>query len=247
LLDEQYNVPIEFANISIGKTMFISDLAGSFVLPDKYSGDTIKIQHISYYEKAIAIKDLPDYSVENKIKLKPKIIQLSEVVVSNKKSRLKRIGCNSNSNKMWDEIRGSGIQLASKINWSKSKGSCRLKELNFNVLSFSGDSILIAVKFYKLTHDTLGESICNVFMPKMIRPGDKAINVDLKPYNIRIEEDFIVGIKGIKCYGKNPRLRIPVGIDLFNGKVFATYPSKNGQYTRTKKGGSYGYNLLVEY
>ena len=248
LIDDQYDVPIEFAYITIGKTTLVSDLEGGFILIDNVLEDTVTIHHISYNEKKVAIKDLPSYCVNgNKLMLKSKIIPLNEVVVKYRKNRFKRIGCSSNSKKFWDEIKRSGVQLATKINWPKSKDNCKLIEMNFNIAGFSGDSILVAVKFFKLKKDSLGESICNFLIPKMIRSNDKIINVDLRPYNINIEEDFAVGIKCLRCYGKDAYLRIPVGIDLLNGKVFATYPSRNGQFTRIKKRGSYGFNLLVEY
>src|SRR5690606_5195207 len=95
VIDAENQQPIEFVNIGIlNKNQgTITNPNGEFnlIVPKNFDKDSITISHISYYSASILAESFKNRTIV----LEPKTTELSEVVVSNKKRRIRKIGVKS--------------------------------------------------------------------------------------------------------------------------------------------------------
>ncbi|UJH91697.1 carboxypeptidase-like regulatory domain-containing protein [Antarcticibacterium sp. 1MA-6-2] len=95
LIDSETKSPIEFANIGVvdKNKGTVSNLDGKFrikFLPE-FSGDSLTISHVIYKTVKIPIKDSKNLVIQ----LQPNENQLSEIIITNKKKKNRKIGVKS--------------------------------------------------------------------------------------------------------------------------------------------------------
>lgn len=216
VIDGKTNEPISFVNIGIIEKGVgtVSDEEGLFHLylePNKFESNTqILFSALGYETLYISISDIK--FVNNQypdIILKPSLVKLNEVVVSNKGERFiaDNIGYRNYGVKnygYWKDNIALGGELATRI--VAKKGLRRLNQFEFEVWHNPSDSLLLRVNIYEddgtigkpgTNLNTSGENILTV-----VKKDDRIIKVDLNPFDIYTKSDFIISLELLKVYGE---------------------------------------------
>jgi len=244
LIDSKTQAPIEFVNIGIQNKNkgTISNLDGKFHLkiPKELSTDSLTISHVNYETLKIPIRSIKDKTLH----LEPKINELTEVVISNKKKKHRKVGVKSYNTLLWGRAISKDndiMELAQRINIPNK--SVKVNYANIYLRrGFEADSSYIRINFYKDIDDVPGEKIVfqNIVQQKRIEPG--WIQMDLKSYNIYLDKDFFVSVEFIPDF-KKPQ-EINLGAILTKGKG---YSRRSSFGTWNKVSGAYAINVEIEY
>lgn len=234
LLDQQTKKPISYANIgffekSIGT---VSDSNGEFQLiynDEQISGaDKLQISALGYKTLQLNKKELEKYLLNtNKIYLNPEPFVLEEVVINNDRKVQQRIGSfelNNNIMGYWKDAKALGGEIASKIIIRNE--NTQLLDLKFNIIENASDSLKVRVNIYNYKDRYPGDKLNsqNIYYTIKIKSGVETI--DLKPYDIYVNNDIIVSIELLKVYGDKIGLAIS-GRDQGSTNSFLRYISQD--------------------
>ena len=236
--------PIEFVNIGIlNKNLgTVSDLQGKFDFNVKkdYLRDSITVSHINYETFRIPILNGPNQIIT----LKPRINELSEIVLTNAKKRIRKVGVKSYNPLLWlggiskdNDI----IENAQKINIPNK--TVRVKKVNIYLRKgFESDSAFVRINFYKNLNNEPGERIVfqNLLQKKKIETGWLQINL-IQNY-IYLDEDFFIGVEFMPNLKKSQDVYI--GAILSKGKGFSRRSSQ-GKWNKLQ--GASTINVELEY
>ena len=203
ILNLETSEPLPYVSIGITSKGVgtVSDKNGFFKLELSdiiRSNDTVVFSYIGFQTVKIAVSDLK--KIKEPVLLEPKAKELSEVVISSKKAKLrpKIIGRNTKGlglmhynfytyhEKSVDDRLSK--ELGMKFNVRKS---CEIKNLNFNITSNDFKSLKFRVNIYKI-HNGLPQDLIiedNI----VFEITDRYIGwfkVDLEPYKIYLSEDI---------------------------------------------------------
>lgn len=244
IADAETKNPVEFVNIGIANKNkgTISDQDGLFGLsvPRRFLNDSLTVSHVNYYPATISI----DNFTGKTIFLRPKINELPEVIVSNKKKRNRKIGVKSYNPLLWLGALSEDMDIienAQRINIPNKP--VRVKYVNIYLRTgFSADSSFVRVNFYKNLDNKPDKKIVfeNIVRKKKIEPG--WLQIDLTDQYIYLEEDFFVGVEFIPDF-KNP-LTVYMGAILTKGKGYSRRSSL-GEWNKLQ--GASTINVEVEY
>jgi hypothetical protein len=245
LIDSKTQAPIEFVNIGIQNKNkgTISNLDGKFHLkiPKELSTDSLTISHVNYETLKIPIRSIKDKTLH----LEPKINELTEVVISNKKKKHRKVGVKSYNTLLWGRAISKDndiMELAQRINIPNK--SVKVNYANIYLRrGFEADSSYIRINFYQNLNNLPGEKIVfqNIVQLKLIEPG--WIQIDLTKNDIYLDEDFFIGIEFI------PNFKKPT--EVWAGGIL----TKGGAYSRTSSqaswtkssGAAYSINVEIEF
>jgi hypothetical protein len=244
VIDSETKNPIEFVNIGIlnKNKGTISNLNGEFNLSvsKELSNDSLTLSHVSYYTIKIPIKNFKDQTIS----LEPKTNELSEVIISNRKKRNRKIGVKSYNPLLWLGAISEDMDIienAQRINIPDK--SVKVKYVNIYLRrGFKSDSSFVRINFYKNVDNRPDEKIVfeNIVQKKKIEPG--WLQIDLTKQNVYLEEDFFVGVEFIPDF-KN-KLEVYIGAILTKGKG---YSRRNSQGEWNKLQGASTINVEIEY
>ncbi|WP_164674854.1 carboxypeptidase-like regulatory domain-containing protein [Flagellimonas maritima] len=239
IIDGKSGHPIPYVNVGIVEKGIgtVSDEEGMFHLefnPDLYaSSDVVLFSSLGYEKLEIPISDLKFvYNEYPILKLNPSILELNEVVVTDKKGEFvqKSAGYKNTGEPVygyWKDNIALGGELASHIR--VAKGLRQLKSFGFEVWENVSDSVLLRINIYDigsfgLPGNNLNESGLN--MLHTIKENDMFAHIDLMPYSIFVRDDFIVSVELLQVYGKKePRMAL-AGVSFGNGS-FRRYASQD--------------------
>ncbi|QLG47149.1 carboxypeptidase-like regulatory domain-containing protein [Costertonia aggregata] len=191
----------------------VSDEDGIFHLEldsSKYTAnDSLIFSSLGYVPIKKAIPDLEFvFNEYPTIQMQPDVISLNEVVVTNKASYKidDLVGYDKINPKKfgyWKDDIALGGELATEI--KVKKGLRKLNKLSFEVREAPLDSILVRINIY----DDDSKSKCpGVNLNKSGKPilytikkNARTVTVDLLPYTIFVNDDFIVGLELLQIYG----------------------------------------------
>ncbi|MCH7525651.1 MAG: carboxypeptidase-like regulatory domain-containing protein, partial [Bacteroidetes bacterium] len=210
ILDKETKHPIAFANIGfIDKSIgTVSKEDGQFKLVyDEVrigNSDILQISFLGYETLKITTAQLFELlSKDNKLYLNPKPLALDEIVLTYEKRKEIRLG-DSKSNKTtlgyWKDKDALGGEIATRI-YVKQKRT-KLLDLKFNIVENLSDSLKIRVNIYNYKKRFPSEKLLNKNIFYTIKQKEGEVKVDLKPYNIKVDDDFIIGIELVKVYGE---------------------------------------------
>jgi hypothetical protein len=240
VVDEGTGLPIPFVNIGVvgGTTGTVSDANGLFQLefaPGSISTlDILRISSLGYRPYEVRISKLEQQqSGEIVIRLKAEPIALNEVVLSN--STLyqveEEIGYPDLAGRgigYWKDSVALGGELASLIR--VDKGQRKLNTLFFEVLYNPSDSVKLRINFYKplsgigYPNQNLNQSGKNILYT--LRGSDNLSVIDLEPYDLWVDEDFIISLELLAVYGtQNVSLSLPAG-NMERAASFRRYASQ---------------------
>ncbi|WP_103071175.1 hypothetical protein [Aquimarina sediminis] len=219
VLDQDTQKPIPYTNIGfIDKGIgTVTNKSGRFYLQydeDKIKSDDIfQLSCIGYEPLRLTPKELFDtLQKNNTLFLKQSIFNLDEAIVQSEKRKIDSIGYSSyNSNLLayWKDDKALGGEIAALIKVRKKNS--KLLNLKFNIVENTADSLLVRVNIYDKKRKKPGSNILtsNIYHTISTRKGEEII--DLSPYNIKVDEDFIASIELIKVYGSDIQFAVIAG------------------------------------
>jgi hypothetical protein len=239
IYDKEHIIPVEDANIVLKNGVTLSsDKNGMFEIPLFYS-DTVTVSHVSYITSTTiaGIKDA------DTIFLNSRFYEITPVSVFPK--RIKRIGASTQKEKHFGMLYAYGHEIAQKFKLPKSPA--RLLDIKFHVLEMRGsDSLLIKFDFFNIAKGLPGKKTNHQQILCTVKQ-EKDISIELTPYNIVMNDDFILTMKIVKVYAatsdKIPYIKIPVKVDLFGETFMRTWRTGWNK----KKGASLGIHILTNY
>lgn len=215
VIDAETNEPIPYVNIGIVEKSIgtVSDEEGlfSFHLNNDEVKPSAKVlfSALGYTTLNIPIDKMSLTYTELPIfKMKPSAVELQEVVVSNREGTFisdavgyKNYG--EQSFGYWKDNIALGGELATKIN--VKNGLRRLEKFQFEVFDNPSDSLLLRVNIYdndgplRGPKTNLNKSGDNILVT--VKKTDKIVWVDLRPFDIYVQNDFILSLELLKLYG----------------------------------------------
>ena len=238
--------PIEFVNIGIlnKNRGTITNPKGEFnlTIPKKFETDSITISHINYYPVSILAKSFSNRTII----LEPKTTELTEVVVSNKKRRTRKIGVKSYSRLLSMRVISETndiVEAAQRINVPSEE--IKVIAVNFAIRKWSKvNGVKVRVNFYENIDDAPQKKIVlkNIVVDLSTQAESDWIRIDLNEKDIYISQDFFVGIEFIPNF-ENPTI-VDLGAILTKGKG---YSRENSLGNWTKLNGGASINVEMEY
>ncbi len=246
IIDAKNQQPIEFVNIGIfNKNQgTITNPKGEFnlTIPKKFETDSITISHINYYSVNILVKSFSNRNIS----LKPKITELSEVVVSNKKRRTRKIGVKSYSRLLSMRVisrHNDIVEAAQRIKIPNEE--IKVKAVNFAIRKWSEvNGVKVRINFYENVENTPQKKIVlkNIVADLSTQENSDWIRIDLNEKDIFISQDFFIGIEFIPNF-ENPTI-VDLGAILTKGKGYSRVNSL-GSWSKLNGGASI--NVEMEY
>ncbi|WP_299536578.1 carboxypeptidase-like regulatory domain-containing protein [Ulvibacterium sp.] len=216
VIDAETGNPISYVNIGIVAKSIgtVSNGDGIFRLQidarDLEGENSVLFSCLGYRTLEVPLARLKSLDREYpKVKMEPEALELNEVVVTNVDGRF--IKDNVGYPYIGDEIFGYwkdnialGGELATRI--LVKKGPRILKRITFEIISNPSDSILVRVNFYdddgklRLPGTNLNKSGKNILCT--IPKGPRSLQVDLKDFNIQVDDNFIASLELLQIYGR---------------------------------------------
>ena len=240
IVDAKTGNPVPYVNIGIVDRGIgtVSDEDGIFHLeltPQILNTDEdVLFSSLGYEPLRIAIPNLEyRYNEYPLVRLKPSIVQLQEVVVSNsngefvdQKAGYKNFG--ENIFGYWKENGALGGELATHI--KVKKGLRKLNSLGFEIWSSTSDSVLLRVNVYDLD-GKWGMPKTNLNTSKQsivytVKKGQRFAQVDLNPYSLFVRDDFVVSLELLEVFGSE-ELGLVLAASSYDTDSFRKYASQD--------------------
>ncbi len=227
VIESKNKLPIEFVNIGIvGKNIgTTSDMGGHYkiVIDSLFDNDSLLfscIGYLPYKIKVVNYKKLDNWNIQ----LQKKIYDLDEVVINPKKFKQQILGIKSKSKRMQAGFKDNklGYELGLLL---KVKKSAFLEKVDISIAVCTYDSIFYRLNIYRVRDKMEFENILQkpiyISLPK--EKVKELISINLKPYNIVVEGDFLITLEHVKDLGPG---------NLF----FSIGMSKKTYYRKTSQG-----------
>ncbi|PCH66436.1 MAG: hypothetical protein COC01_07960 [Bacteroidetes bacterium] len=245
--DGNSKVVLPYVNLGIvGKNVgTVSDINGNFKieLDAKYDNDTMRISTVGYKSVVFKVSQFKNEIHKNPIlQLVQDVVELKQVVVLGKKLKEKILGNTTESRSIMagfasNEL-GNEIGVVIKI----KKSPTIIKKFNVSIAHNEYESLKFRVNFYDLKNGLPNKNILNENIIVTGQKKEGKITVDLRDYNIVVEDDFFVSLEWIEDLGEN---------GLFFSAGFFGSPTISRQTSQGdwKKIGNVnmGFNVTVKY
>lgn len=259
VLDAKTNAPIPYVNIGIVNKGIgtVSDEEGLFHLPlnipDLSPDEKILFSSLGYQSLEIFVRDIElVYNEYPVIQLEPEIVALNEVVVTNIDADFvdELVGntnsFGTNAYGYWKDNVALGGELATRIR--VEKGFRKLNSLGFEIASNEMDSVLLRINIYDLAGErnvsktNLNKSGKNILFK--LKKDNTNPRIDLMPYGISVENDFVVSLEIIEIYG-NDALALAIPAIHNDAGSFRRYASQDKWERISDLGMSYYFETSV--
>ena len=209
IIDAVSDEPLPYVNIGIVNKNIgtVSDRNGDFFLevPADLGKDTLRFSMVGFSKKDFILKDyLAQQKSENTLRLEEKITALEGVTVVRKKSdkyKRKVLGNKSRSKTnvggFTSNYLGNEIGIITRIR----KSPTYLQEFNMFIAKNTYGSVLFRLNFYSLKGGIPHENILEEMIVIETDIESGLVSVDLRPYDIVMENDFLVAIEWIEDLG----------------------------------------------
>lgn len=199
--DAKTGETLPYVNVGIinGATGTVSNEAGNYAITLTGSeSDSLRFSMIGYKPQAFAVKELTTRQGALNILLVPDVKQLAEVKVTNRKWKIGVLGnttkSQSTSAGFHDNVLGHEIGVIIKTKRSPTW----LKRFNASIVKNDLDSVKMRLNVYSVKDGMPDKNLLhdNIFVT--VKKGQKAIDIDLTPYNIMVEDKFFIGLEWIR-------------------------------------------------
>tara|TARA_R110000765_G_scaffold95435_9_gene179622 strand:+ start:1074 stop:3722 length:2649 start_codon:yes stop_codon:yes gene_type:complete len=238
VIDSDTKETLPFVNIGIVNKGVgtVSNFDGKFYLEiDKtnFSNyDILQFSSVGYKTVQFKISEVNfNNALFQKIVMQPEAMQLNEAIVSAKFLKSKKddvVGFSYPSKNKYGYWKGDGslgAELVTRISVDKKKHY--LKDFHFYVNENYSDSVLVRINVYKGGTIYPEDKLLKKNVTKMIGKSSGKVTVDLKPYNLIVDEDFSIGLELLKVYGK--RVGLVLAADYRPSTSYRRYVSQ-GQW-----------------
>jgi len=208
LIDAKTSEPLAYVNIGIlGKNIgTVSNTSGAFEieLDSKHDDATLRMSMLGYESQEFLVSTFRKMRCENAtIELKPVVTELKEVEISGKKLKDKKLGNTLRSNFMTTgfNVDNLGNEVGVYIKVKKNRQSV-IKEFKTHLAYNAYDKVRFRLNVYS-TKDGLPHK--NLLPENVIiecEEEESELFVDLRPYNIVTEGDFIVTLEWLEDLGE---------------------------------------------
>lgn len=203
--------PIEYINIGIvGKEIgTVSDVFGNFKLSlnNALDSDTLRISAISFRAKNYKIADLRATEFPKIILLDEEIVQLAEVIISNKKHEPFQLGLKKKycypiplykkvSSNLPFPQQNYSHEIGARFTNTKT---IKLDSIQFNLVQCNLDTLEFRVNIYSIKNEQIKNVLTKPIYIKLTKPA--ALNfpkIDVTKYDIILESDFLITIENHK-------------------------------------------------
>ena len=246
VLDSKTAGPVDYVNIGlVNKAQgTVSDMDGTFELRviQASKSDTVRISRIGYRPMVYTLGELESaLSRSPIISLDEERTALDEVVISQKEAMKNRIGFTYFTEDLvayWNNRRALGGEHASKI--LVRKGPLKLEDLSFQVIRNISDSLLVRVNVYEIDKGLPGRNITRENILYTLKEKSGQVIIDLSPYDIVVDDHFIVSLEMLKVYGDKVGMTIAAYNDGY--RSYSRLISQD-RWRRMRKGTTIAYNL----
>jgi hypothetical protein len=247
--DAKTNLPLPYVNVGIiGKSVgTVTDSAGRYRLNlANHDADSLKLSMIGYkaliYQVANFLKDAESRKV---LSLQPSLTQLKEVKVNNHKWKEVILGNTTQSKSGNAGFRDNrlGYEIGSIIKIKKSP--TYLKQFNTAIAIATTDSVKLRLNFYSVKDGMPDQLLQNQNIFVIVKKGQQSINVDLKPYNIFVDDKFFVSLEWIQN-AKGHGVMFSANLSLFGGGSIISRETSQDKWEKVSIAGI-GFNVLAEY
>ncbi len=238
VIDSESKESLPFVNIGIVNKGIgtVSNIDGKFYLDINMSmfsnDDVLQFSSVGYKTIQLKISEINfDDTLFQKVAMQPEAMQLNEAVVSAKYLKQKSdeiIGfsyASKNKYGYWKGDGSLGAELVTRIDLGKKKHY--LKDFHFYVNENYSDSVLVRINVYKGGTIYPEEKLLQKNVTKMIGKSSGKVTVDLRSYNLIVNEDFSIGLELLEVYGK--RVGLVLAADYRPSTSYRRYVSQ-GQW-----------------
>ncbi|RNI30830.1 hypothetical protein EFA69_06920 [Rufibacter immobilis] len=220
---------IGYASVGVVETETgtIADEEGSFSLtvPEAHFGKTLRISAIGYAPKDVKVDDLITQTTREKrvkVSLTATPVALPEVQVNASTWKKKLMGGKLGTQTKFTHsfviyprplLANFGREIGIQI--GNGKHLSFLNELNFYLHTNKYEEVLFRLNVYYLKNGKPAQNLLSE--PIYVSVEDRKtgwIKVDLEPYNLYVEEDFVISLEWVDCYPKTHSQRLALSASL---------------------------------
>ena len=233
VIDSETEQPLQYVNVGVLNQYVgtVTDDEGrfEFEISEELIDDTLKISMIGYKSHELIVKDLNSSGGQLLFKLKEQISELEEVVLSAKAYKNKTLGNKTKSKFLstgfsYDQL---GAEMGIRININKQTLVDQFNShISYNRLSATS---IFRLNFYKVKDGKPGANILREQILTEIQPGQTGvISIDLRPYDIVLEEDIIISLEWVDKEGENRKDEaIFFSLGMFNSGTLYKHSSQS--------------------
>jgi hypothetical protein len=250
LIDAESKEAAEYVNVGIiGKNVgTVSDDKGVFSLElnNQFDKDTLKFSMIGFESQQFEVGKFKQKYQNNKeitIQLNRSNTTLEEIVVRPKTFVVKTLGNTAHSSTLIAGIKENNLGYELGTVMKIRKAPAYIENINFNISVNKYDSVTFRVNIYKMKGGKPAESILTepIFITTTMKTG--TLTIDMKKYNLEVEDDFLVSLEWIKKLDGNG-LYFCAG--LFNANSYKMATSQGDWYKIDKIGLGFYTTVLYE-
>lgn len=245
VIDAGSKKEIPYVNIGVvGKGIgTVSDANGDFViyLHDSINNGTLKLSCIGYKTKEFNVLSFKS-SGTSIVELEENIVSLSQVVVKPKKIKTKILGNENNSKTIVAGFRTNDLGSELGVVMHIKKAPSFIEQLNFNLAHNGAGVVKFRVNIYNMKKGVVDSIILKQPIIITWEAESGPISIDMKKYNLTVENDFVVSLEWIEGYG-NQNIMFCVG--LMNGNCLFRKTSQDVWHKANPAG--VGFNCKVTY
>lgn len=231
IIDDDTQKGLAYVNIGVlnRTTGTVTDIAGNFNLNlDMVSkGDTIRISFIGYESKDIIVTDfIALLKKTSSVTLISKKYDLTEVVVIPRDYIYKIVGNTSNNKNIQAGFANNNLGHEVGV-WMKiKKRPTYIESVSFSIAQCTYDSIFYRLNIYKIEKRRPSENILKepIYLSFAKEDLTERMEVDLTPYNIYVEDDFMVSLEIVKNLGEG---ELNFSAVIFKAKAFFRFTSQS--------------------
>jgi hypothetical protein len=241
VLDKETNTPIAYANVGILNKPIgtVTDTTGHFIFNIGQGNftDSLQVSIVGYSALKISVKDFMSSS-DKTIKLIVKAEQLAEVTFRNSIQRAnseivgreavsKLVQISVHNKKTVDETIGSEMGMR----YMTSRKKAVIKDFNFYISANNFNFIKFRVNIYSVKDGMPDTMICNKQIFATVANFKIGwTKIDLEPYNIKVNGEFIVTVQWIESRmdkKEKPITILPVAMTPFSKNCYARIASQD--------------------
>ena len=233
VLDKITGQPLPYVNIGfVDKAVgTVSDENGKFTLVyhEDYIGgkDILQISTLGYKTIKVSASKLVKFLTNtNKFYMEPQPFTLDEVFITDDTREEITIGNakpTTASLGYWKDKDALGGEIAALIDIKKK--NTRLHQLTFNIVENTADSLKVRVHVYDYKRRYPGDKLQSRNVFHTIKKKEGLETIDLKPYNIKVNDDVVIAIELIEVYGD--AINFAISATDYTGKSFSRHISQD--------------------
>ncbi len=197
--------PIEYVNVGIiGKgvgTVSSTDGKFSLFIDSMFDNDTIRVSCIGYKPFSMRVREFKELKNHN-IYLEERVYELADVVVRPRKFKQKVLGNTTKSRMVQAGFKENQLGYECGV-MIKVRKSAKLEKININIALCTYDTIFYRLNVYEVKGKRVIENILKnpLYLSFAKEDVKETITIDLKPYEVWVDGDFIVTLEHVKDLG----------------------------------------------